>query len=85
MSARTTTKTVTFAAPFSISEGGELFAAGDYLIHTDEEMIADLSFPVWRRVATTIEVRRDGATQVLHIDPRRLSLLVSQSAALPVE
>jgi hypothetical protein len=80
MNTRTTTKTVTLAEPFSISEGGELFAAGDYLIQTDEEMIADLSFLAWRRVATTIDVRSGGATQVLPIDPGRLNRLMAQSA-----
>jgi hypothetical protein len=82
MNLRTTTKTMTFAEPFSISEGGEIFAAGDYLIRTDEEMIDGLSFLAWRRVAVTIEVRRDGAMQVHHIDPKRLALLISQGGAV---
>jgi hypothetical protein len=80
MVTRTTTKMVIFAHPFVLAEEGESFAAGEYLVQTDEEMIENLSFPAWRRVATSIEVRRDGATQVLPIDPKRLALILSRDA-----
>ena len=54
---------------------------GACLVQTDEELIEGLSFPAWRRVATTIHVRRDGATQARAIDPRALDLMLARDAA----
>jgi hypothetical protein len=80
MTIRTTARTVTFTRPFSIGSADVSFSPGDYLVETDEEMIENLSFPAWRRVATTIHVRTDGATQVLPIDPRRLDLMLARDS-----
>jgi hypothetical protein len=60
---------VSFAQPFRLEAGDDAYPAGDYLVETDEELIEGLTLSAWRRVATTIHVRRDGATQVLPIDP----------------
>ena len=65
MTSRTTSRTVKFAQPFKLDRDDDVFPAGDYLVETDEELIEGLSFPAWRRVATTMHVRRDGATQVV--------------------
>ena len=81
MTSRTTSKTVTFAHPFKLGRDDASYPAGDYLVETDEEMIEGLSFPAWRRVATTIHVRRDGATQVVSLDPRVLGLIMARDAA----
>ena len=80
MTLRTTSKTVTFARPFALDAGARTFPAGDYLVETDEEMIEGLSFPAWRRVATTIHVRSDGATQVRPVDPAVLGLILARDA-----
>jgi hypothetical protein len=85
MTMRTKARTVTFGHPFKLGREDDSFAAGEYLVQTDEEMIEGLSFPAWRRVATTIHVRRNGATQVLPIDPWALDLMLSQDAAASFE
>jgi hypothetical protein len=56
MTVRTSSKTVTFAHPFLLKNVDRILAAGDYRILTDEELIEELSFPVYRRVATMILV-----------------------------
>ncbi|KAB2865976.1 MAG: hypothetical protein F9K43_16555 [Bauldia sp.] len=69
MTIRTTRKTVTFARPFSLAGIDGVNPAGAYEVDTDEEVIDNLSFLAYRRVATTIHLRRDGASQVHPIDP----------------
>jgi hypothetical protein len=54
MSLRTTSKTVTFARPFSLDGLDETQPAGSYTVQTDEEPIEGLSFLAFRRVATVI-------------------------------
>jgi hypothetical protein len=56
MTVRTSSKTVTFAHPFLLKGVDRILAAGDYRVVTDEELIEELSFPVYRRVATMIFV-----------------------------
>jgi hypothetical protein len=54
MSLRTTSRTLTFARPFSLDGLDEIQPAGSYTIQTDEEPIEGLSFLAYRRVATVI-------------------------------
>lgn len=82
MTTRTTELTVTFKRPFVFGNTDSPYPPGDYLVATDEELIDQLSFPVWRRVKTMIHVRKDGATQVLTVDPAKLESLLSIDAAL---
>ncbi len=49
MTLRTTSKIVTFARPFTLRGVGRLLPAGNYPVVTDEELIEELSFPVYRR------------------------------------
>ncbi len=74
MTVRTSSKTVTFAHPFLLKGVDRILAAGDYRIVTDEELIEELSFPVYRRVATMIFVPAEsgGAVEMVTIDPRDL-------------
>ncbi len=76
MTTRTSDKTVTFAHPFSLKGVDRIVAAGDYRVVTDEELIEELSFPVYRRVATMILVPADSqnssAIEMVSIDPRDL-------------
>jgi len=80
MTTRTSKRIVTFTRPFVLSNADGSYPPGEYLVATDEEMIEELSFPVWRRASTMIHVQRDGTTQVLTIDPRELELLLSRDA-----
>jgi len=54
MTLRTTTTNVTFARPFHLDGFSEAFPAGEYSIETNDEMLPDVSFRAYRRVATSI-------------------------------
>ena len=85
MTTRTSDKTVTFAHPFSLKGVDRIVAAGDYRVVTDEELIEELSFPVYRRVATMILVPADSqnssAIEMVSIDPRDLREAQDRDAA----
>lgn len=80
MTTRSTDRLVRFERSFTLANADGCFPPGEYLVQTDEEMIEQLSFPAWRRIATMIHVRKGGATQVLTIDPRELELVLSRDA-----
>jgi hypothetical protein len=85
MTTRTSDKTVTFAHPFSLKGVDRIVAAGDYRVVTDEELIEELSFPVYRRVATMILVPADSqnssSVEMVTIDPRDLREAQDRDAA----
>jgi hypothetical protein len=74
MPTRTTSKMVTFAHPFTLKGVDRLLPAGNYRVVTDEELIEDLSFSVYRRVSTMIFVPAKSASSVemVAIDPQDL-------------
>jgi hypothetical protein len=76
MTVRTSSKTVTFAHPFLLKGLDRILAAGDYRIVTDEELIEELSFPVYRRVATMMFVPAESGSastvEMVTIDPQDL-------------
>jgi len=76
MTIRTSGKTVSFARPFLLKGVDRVLAAGQYKVITDEELIEELSFPVYRRVATMIFVPADSqnssSVEMVAIDPRDL-------------
>jgi hypothetical protein len=76
MATRTSNQTVTFAHPFLLKGVDRMLAAGSYRVVTDEESIEELSFPVYRRVATTIFVPGESpgtsSVEMVAIDPRDL-------------
>jgi len=78
MTSRTIDRTVTFQRSFILSNADGQYPPGEYLVQTDEEMIDQLSFPAWRRIATMIHVRRGGATQVVTVSPQELDLILSR-------
>jgi hypothetical protein len=72
MSIRTTRKIVKFNHPFSIEGVGRVLPAGNYEVVTDQELIEELSFPVYRRVATMILAPTQSSQpsmEMLTIDP----------------
>lgn len=85
MTARTSTKTVTFRKPFVLGEFDEVFAAGAYRVETDEELLEGISFPAYRRVLTVIYLHaksdRPGLTRVLTIDPNELDAALKRDQA----
>jgi len=76
MATRTSRQTVTFAHPFLLKGIDRILAAGSYRVVTDEESIEELSFPVYRRVATMIfvpgEAPGTSSVEMVGIDPRDL-------------
>ena len=84
MTMRTSRKTVTYTRPFSLSAIDEVQAAGTYTVETDEELLPDVSFPAWRRIATLIFLpsRPGGAfvEQVVNIDPLELAAAQERDA-----
>ena len=87
MATRTTEKTVTFSHPFLLKGVDRILAAGDYRVVTDEELIEQLSFPVYRRVATMIFVPADSqntsSVEMVSIDPRDLQAAQDRDAESP--
>ncbi len=85
MTVRTSSKTVTFAHQFLLKGVDRILGAGDYRVVTDEELIEDLSFPVYRRVATMIFVPADfqnpSMVEMVTIDPRDLQEAQDRDAA----
>ena len=67
---------MTFAHPFLLKGVDRILTAGDYRVVTDEELIEELSFPVYRRVATMIFVpAKSGSAstvEMVTIDPQDL-------------
>ena len=67
---------MTFAHPFLLKGVDRILAPGDYRIVTDEELIEELSFPVYRRVATMIFVPAESGSasnvEMVPIDPKDL-------------
>jgi hypothetical protein len=87
MTIRTNSKTVSFARPFLLKGVDRVLAAGQYKVITDEELIEELSFPVYRRVATMIFVPADSqnssSVEMVAIDPRDLQDAQDRDAEAP--
>jgi hypothetical protein len=82
---RTTKSTVTFTRPFRLGAFGERLPAGRYPIETEEELLEELSFPVYHRTATVMQLIADpvhpGATEFAMIDPAQLAEALAADAA----
>ncbi len=75
MTLRTSSRTVTFRRPFSLKGVAGELPAGTYAVETDEELIEQLSFTAYQRVATSIRVptgTSGGSYQVFRVDPADL-------------
>lgn len=74
---RTKRLTLTFRHPFSLKGVGRLLAPGQYEVVADEELIGELSFPVYRRVSTLIflpaQMHRQSTIEMVNVDPADLA------------
>lgn len=83
MTTRITEKTVTFLHPFFLAALGEDQSAGAYLVETEEELLQEMSFPVYRRIATRIYLHAAGddrVTGIATIDPEELDAALMKDA-----
>jgi hypothetical protein len=81
---RTTNKIVNFVRPFLLKGIDRVLPPGDYRVATDEELIQELSFPVYRRVATIIFVPAQSSpassVEMVSIDPGELQAAQDRDA-----
>jgi hypothetical protein len=83
MIVRTTSKTVTFMHPFSLSGTGEVQPAGTYTVETDEELLQASSVPAYRRIATLLRLERNTGTvltQIVETNPGELAEALARDA-----
>jgi hypothetical protein len=76
MGTRTKRVTLTFHKPFSLKGVDRRLAPGDYEVVTDEELIEELLFPVYRRVATMILPpvdARQSSIEMVTVEPADLT------------
>ncbi len=76
MTTRSHSKSVVFNHPLELKGVDRILPPGDYRVVTDEVLIEELSFPVYRRVATVIfvpaESRPASSIEMVAIDPQEL-------------
>ena len=76
MTTRSNSKSVVFSHSFELKGVDRTLPPGEYRIATDEGLIEELSFPVYRRVATWIFVpavsRQASTVEMVGIDPQEL-------------
>jgi hypothetical protein len=76
VTARSHSKFVVFSHPFELKGVDRILPPGEYRVVTDEELIEELSFPVYRRVATMIfvpaESHHASSVEMVAIDPQEL-------------
>ncbi len=79
---RSTHDMITFRHPFTLVELEGAQPPGTYMVVTDEEEIAGLSFLAWRRISTQIHLPAigglSGQEQVTDIDPKTLAIAVKR-------
>ena len=72
MITRSRSNALVFSHPFELKGIDRILPAGEYRVVTDEELIEELSFPVYRRVATMIFVPAPSpasAIEMIAVDP----------------
>jgi hypothetical protein len=85
MMTRSHSKTVVFSHPFQLKGVDRVLPPGDYQVVTDEELIQELSFPVYRRMSTMIFVPLEAynaSIEMVTIDPRHLQEALDRDANL---
>jgi hypothetical protein len=76
MTVRSRSKFVVFSHPFELKGVDRILPPADYRVVTDEVLIEELSFPVYRRISTMIflpgQGRHASSLEMMTIDPRDL-------------
>ena len=86
MTTRTRNTLAVFHHPFELRGVDRTLPAGEYRVMTDEQLIEELSFPVYRRVLTVIFVPgqspRGSSVEMVTIDPRDLQAAQDRDNAM---
>jgi hypothetical protein len=86
MTTRTRNTLVVFHHPFELRGVDRTLPAGEYRVMTDEQLIEELSLPVYRRVSTVIfapgQSPHGGSVEMLTIDPRDLQAAQDRDSAM---
>jgi hypothetical protein len=86
MITRSHSKTVVFSYPFELRGVDRILPPGDYRVVTDEELIEELSFPIYRRVSTVIFVpaqsHHGSSVEMVTIDPHDLQAAQDRDKAM---
>jgi hypothetical protein len=86
MITRTSNTLVVFRHPFELRGVDRTLPQGEYRVMTDERLIEELSFPVYRRTSTVIFVPGDSphgsAVEMVTIDPRDLQAAQDRDNAM---
>jgi hypothetical protein len=86
MTTRTKRVTMTFQHPFSLKGVERQLAPGQYEVVTDEELIEELSFPVYRRVSTLIflpaQAHKPSSIEMVNIDSADLAAAHARDRAM---
>jgi hypothetical protein len=86
MTIRTRNTLVVFHHPFELSGVDRALPAGEYRVMTDEQLIEELSFPVYRRVSTVIfapgQSPNSSSVEMVTIDPRDLQAAQDRDNAM---
>jgi hypothetical protein len=76
---------MTFQRPFSLKGVERQLAPGQYEVVTDEELIEELSFPAYRRIATLIflpaDAHRPSSIEMVNVDPADLAAAHARDCA----
>ena len=78
MTVRSTRRSVTFAAPFSLPGFDAPLPAGSYAVDTEEEAIEGNVRTVFHRIATTLVVEMIGRVEHRAVDPKDLEAALRQ-------
>ena len=81
MTVRITSERVVFTRPFVLSGFEQVEPAGTYLVDTEEESFDELSFLVWKRLATVIHITHGASVEYVRIDPEDLRKALVRDAA----
>ncbi len=85
MMTRSHSKTVVFSHPFELKGVDRVLPPGNYRVVTEEELIQELSFPVYRRTSTMIFLPLEAynaSIEMVTIDPRHLQEALDRDANL---
>ncbi|HZP75152.1 MAG TPA: hypothetical protein VFB45_03315 [Pseudolabrys sp.] len=83
---RTKRMKLRFLHPFSLKGIHRQLAPGNYEVVSDDELIEELSFPVYRRVATLIfmpaQAHRKSSVEMINVDPLELQAAHQRDQAI---